>query len=230
MKEIVPCEREGPRLAESFHHQLHTYALAASAAGVSFLALTEPSAAEIIYTRTHHVIGNRSSYRLDLNHDGATDLTIQNKYHHTCTSGGTCRTWESLAAKLARTNQVVYNIYGAVAMKQGIRIGPSAPFHGGTERMVTYGNSSTPSGSWINVSNRYLGIKFKIEGKTHYGWARLNVQIQSPLTITATLTGYAYETVHNKTIIAGKTKGPDMAAAPSDTAPGNLGRLALGRK
>jgi hypothetical protein len=48
--------------------------------------------------------------------------------------------------------------------------------------------------------------------------------------ITATLTGYAYETVPNKPIIAGKTKGPDVITVQPDTAPGSLGRLALGRK
>jgi hypothetical protein len=44
------------------------------------------------------------------------------------------------------------------------------------------------------------------------------------------LTGYAYETIPNKAIIAGKIKGPDVVTVQSDTAPGSLGRLALGRK
>ena len=40
--------------------------------------------------------------------------------------------------------------------------------------------------------------------------------------ITATLTGYAYETVPNKAIIAGKTKGPDAEQRAG------LGELAAG--
>jgi peptidoglycan hydrolase-like protein with peptidoglycan-binding domain len=55
------------------------------------------------------------------------------------------------------------------------------------------------------VKNRYLGLKFSVNGETHYGWARLNVSFRAPH-ITATLTGYAYETEANKAIDAGQTK------------------------
>lgn len=210
----------------SFHQLLNAYALAASSAGVTLLALAEPSAAEIIYTPAHHVIADRGSYRLDLNHDGTTDLTIQNNYVHSCT-GDSCRTSEALVTKLSGTNQVVYNFYGAVALKKGMQIGDEKAFHGGAERMVDVNYSFTyPMGSWINVKNRYLGIKFKIKGQIHYGWARLNVRVEMPLTITATLTGYAYETVPNKPIVAGKTEGPDVVTVE----PGSLARLAVGKQ
>ena len=43
---------------------------------------------------------------------------------------------------------------------------------------------------------------------------------------TALLTGYAYETVPNKAIITGKTKGPDVVTTQATT----LSGLALGRK
>jgi hypothetical protein len=68
-------------------------------------------------------------------------------------------------------------------------------------------------GLWLNVSNGYLGLKFQIKGKTHYGWARLSVHssegygYQIPVSMEATLTGYAYETVAGKSIKAGQTKG-----------------------
>ena len=78
-------------------------------------------------------------------------------------------------------------------------------------------------GQWYNVTNRYLGMKFKIHGKTHYGWARLNVFFHG-FTLTGTITGYAYETIANKGIIAGKTKGEDGSAAE----PPSLGHLARG--
>jgi hypothetical protein len=221
-------ERGGERTGSSelFHRCLNAYALTAGAAGVSLLALAEPSAGEIIYTRTHHVIANGGSYSLDLNHDGVNDLTIENKYFHYCTHTDTfCKTSETLAAKLAGTNKAVYDVYGAVAMKPRMRIGHGNAFRGGVERMVYCTvQLSYPIGSWINVNNRYLGIKFKIKGKTHYGWARLSVQVQLPLTITATLTGYAYETIPNRPIIAGKTKGPDVITVQ----PGSLGHLAAG--
>jgi hypothetical protein len=52
------------------------YTLAASAAGVSLLALVHPAEAKAVYTKVHQVIGPDGSYKLDLNHDGITDFTI----------------------------------------------------------------------------------------------------------------------------------------------------------
>ena len=77
----------------------------------------------------------------------------------------------------------------------------------------------------MNVYDRYLGIMFQIKGKPHYGWARLNVSGGGG-SLGGVLTGYAYETIPNKPIIAGKTKGPDVITVE----PATLGRLALGRK
>jgi len=44
------------------------------------------------------------------------------------------------------------------------------------------------------------------------------------ISITATLTGYAYETIPNKPIIAGKTHGPDVITLQD----ASLGHLARG--
>ena len=79
---------------------------------------------------------------------------------------------------------------------------------------------------WRNEKRKYLGFSFVIKGQTHYGWARMNVIGCSANGISAVLTGYAYETVANKPIITGKTKGPDVITLE----PGSLGALAAGRK
>jgi hypothetical protein len=50
------------------------------------------------------------------------------------------------------------------------------------------------------------------------------VKIGNIVNITALLTGYAYETVPNKAIIAGKTKGAGVITFQ----PGSLGQLARG--
>ena len=76
-------------------------------------------------------------------------------------------------------------------------------------------------GYWFNVTDRYLGLKFVVNGNTHYGWARLSV---SSGFVTATLTGYAYETIPNKSIITGKTKGADIVTIQD----ASLGHLARG--
>jgi hypothetical protein len=97
-------------------------------------------------------------------------------------------------------------------------------------------------GPWANVHNRYLGSKFYIKGRVHYGWARLTEVNGKPGNcgapyIQATLTGYAYETIPNKSIITGKTEeaeetsvdeaNPATLSKPTLESP-SLGLLAMG--
>ena len=80
-------------------------------------------------------------------------------------------------------------------------------FHPSTGASSTYWRDP-----WVNggkgVKNRYIGLKFKINGKFHFGWARITV-ITSKGSFTSILTGFAYETIADKSIIAGETKGTD---------------------
>jgi hypothetical protein len=226
-------------LSGSFHERLSAYALAASAAGVSLLALAQPAEGRIVYTHTNRIIEDGDSFRLDLNHDRLVDLTFQNKRYAFCSpDGGICNYTERLTLKAARGNQVVYNSSGAAALKPGVQIGPKRAFYGGVQLMASIKSlpSHKPTGDWINVKSRYLGVKFKIKGQFHYGWARLSVQALRNPEIIATLTGFAYETIPNKPIIAGKTadegsnvKQPNPASLTVPVRePLMLGLLAMG--
>lgn len=222
-----PRPRKTAELSRPLQQQLNMYSLAASAAGVSVLALSPSSEARIVYTPAHRVIKAHTSYLLDLNHDKKIDFTISNS--------ATCATDEcfyDLLQKPAAGNSGmnVFNGYVlASALKRGSRIGPGRHFSDQTGAMVGI-DSAYPFnyvfGQWVNVQRRYLGLRFKIKGQTHYGWARLNVRVVLPPhpAITAVLTGYAYETVPSKSIIAGKTKGPDVTTVSS----ASLGHLAAG--
>jgi hypothetical protein len=236
-----PRPRKTAKLSRSLHQQLTMYALAAGAAGVGLLALAPPAEAKIIYTPAHRVITPKHSYNIDFNHDGITDFKIANSV-----SACTDFCFFELRQSPADGNSAVGYTVGSgfpldSALKPGARIGPRRPFKKGTAALlvarsnVYTSNKTIVYGPWANVKDRYLGLKFQIKGKTHYGWARLNVKV-SKTTITATLTGYAYETIPNKTIVAGKTKGPDDASVGgSNTAlivptpePATLNVLALG--
>jgi hypothetical protein len=239
MRQRVQRTESVRNLALPYQQQLSSYALAAAAAGVSVLALAAPSEGKIVYKQAHRVIGDNASFNLDLTGSGTVDLTFENKHYSHCTTDGICNSSQYLEVKMAGANRVVYNVYGAVAVKPGVQIGSKNVWRGGVQRMASmlggFGTSGV-GGSWVNVKNRYLGVKFKIKGQTHFGWARLNVQIQVPQTITATLTGYAYETIANKAITAGQTKGPDDTHIEEPNAsltvpsprPAMLGTLALG--
>jgi hypothetical protein len=78
-----------------------------------------------------------------------------------------------------------------------------------------------------------MGVKFQLNGKTHYVWVRLNIETTSnpngpPL--TASITEYAYESVANKTIKAGATTS--TAEVPTENTQKqvgpSLGMLAAG--
>jgi hypothetical protein len=218
-------------LSESIHQHLNMYAIAAGAAGVGVLALAQPVEAKIVYTPTNVNIGASHQYDLDLNHDGVTDFTIENPFRFHI---------DLLHASAAAGNGVVGRKNGwAEALYQGAQIGPFQTFiapDAGMAICVQYGGCHGP---WVNVTNRYLGLKFITKGKTHYGWARLSVQ--GSIEIIATLTGYAYETIPGKSIKAGKTHGPadewDKEGFSTDASltnpipdkpqPASLGMLAL---
>jgi hypothetical protein len=216
--------RKTANLPDSVHQQLNMYALAARAAGVGMLALAVPAEARIVYTPTHHVIAEGGHYRLDVNHDGITDFTLQAQITHTTGYSGF---YASLSAVPAAGNGVEgWTGFApwASALRAGGRIGSRHYFPG--KVMAAFCSpfcSGGPSGSWVNVNKRYLGLKVTIGGKIHYGWARLNVKIQGS-SIVGTLTGYAYETVPEKPIKAGQTSSGEDARVQ----PASLGHLARG--
>jgi hypothetical protein len=233
--------RTPAHLSKSVDNRLNMYSLAACAAGVGILALSPPAEAKIVYTPAHRVIGLHHSYKIDLNHDKIADFTLSNF--------GSCGTDQCLYAlwqKPAAGNRAMGFLFDGQlllesALTPGARIGPMSPFKKGTgalvEAVFSSGDLSTSVfGRWPNVKNRYLGLEFKIKGKIHYGWARLNVKV-SKTTITATLTGYAYETIPNKPIVAGKEHGTEDSSAlnteslatPAST-PATLGMLATGAR
>jgi len=62
--------RTPSRLSDSLNHRLNMYALAASAAGISTLALANAAEAKVVYTKTYKHIMPWIPFHLDLNHDG----------------------------------------------------------------------------------------------------------------------------------------------------------------
>jgi hypothetical protein len=215
----------GPRttakLSKSVSHQLNSYALAASAAGVSLLAFTPLAEGRIVYTKTDNVIDNRHVlYRLDLNRDKIVDFSIQLLHYEPIMGRRLVVTphEQGNAVNAAATGN--YNL--ALVLDSGARIGSSARFPSNASAIMVGGTNKTNQlfGFWVDVTNGYLGLKFQINGKIHYGWARLNTHSDW----YALLTGYAYETTPNKPITAGKTKGPDVITVQ----PASLGHLAHG--
>jgi hypothetical protein len=197
------------------------YALAASAAGVGVLALAQSAEAKIVYTKTDKRIIAWVPFHLDLNHEGIADFDLKHYSSSTPVLWAWLYVGPGQAGNAFRGHKSSRGYSSASALSAGVRVGPKGPFLSGRGMMAA--DFKPNPGSWCNVTGRYLGLKFQIKGKAHFGWARLNVTC-SDSGIRATLMGYAYETIPNKPIIAGKTHGKDVIMLQD----ASLGHLARG--
>jgi hypothetical protein len=142
---------------------------------------------------------------------------------------------------VTRVGNGVAGISGwASDLTKGATIGPTDfSFPGPAVMFEDTNDGEYYGGYWAFVKDRYLGIRFKIDGETHYGWARLSMKVH-PVGkgITALLTGYAYETQADKPIRAGDTGQKDseegqsskmvLPAQQEANQPPTLGALAVG--
>lgn len=85
-------------------------------------------------------------------------------------------------------------------------------------------------GPFANTGEHFLGLKFNVNGETHYGWALLRAgagAVGNHPTIRATLLGYAYDSVAGQPVTAGQGIGQGVRSEAIPQS-GSLGMLALG--
>jgi hypothetical protein len=214
-------------VSASLEKRLNLYSLAASTAGLSALALTQPAEAKIVYTPANiKITENGGLINFDLNHDGIPDFGLSNFYFHTSYQAA-----GFLGVVQAQSANEVWDITSkgslcAAALPKNVLVGPKGHFKKDPTSGLAMAFSNLEGsyfGPWRKVKLAYLGLKFVIKGKTHFGWARVKGKFNS-FPYTATLTGYAYETIANKPIITGKTRGRDVVTVQ----PASLGHLATG--
>ena len=218
----------GSRATTHFNSKLEKrlvgYITAATAASVGLMAMAQSAEAKGVYTPLAN-IPLRSLGPVDLNGDGGTDVTFQFQ-----TSGYGAASIAYPAAGNSLIIGQVGNSSGALPLPWRTRIGPNSPFQA-REGVIT-GVDGCHSychkfGVWQHQVDKFMGIKFMIAGQPHYGWIRMTVQGA----LTGYASGYAYEDVPNKPILAGITSGPVVAPATSlvpVNPPQTLGMLARG--
>lgn len=224
-----PPSRHTSTLSESLLRQLNLYVLGGTAAGVGAMALIPPAEAKIVYTPANILI---TYTPLDLNHDGINDFVLLTESYGRYSAANAVLLVQGF--NYDSPNQIRGQSSLASAFHAGVRMGNGAQhFSQLSTRMARWAVNSRNHRSYFawpwadggkGVKNRYLGFKFVIDGKYHYGWARLNVFPARQQGWRATLTGYAYETIPGKSIITGDTKGKSAVTARQ----GNLGHLARG--
>jgi hypothetical protein len=242
------AERRRDELSKATDWRLKAYSLAAIAAGVGALALAQPAEGEVVIMRKKTPVPVSSYFFppphpvfVSLNNNGINDFSflLYSFAYHSRDMDLTVAPLEG-GAVIGKEQPGVngFSHFYASMLKRGAKIGPSAHFSSGAqgpvvERQLHLVNSSSVSinrtyGNWGgNAPNTYLGVKFLIDGETHYGWVRLMVGISPYYGVSATITAYAYETEANKRILAGVPEG--KAAVSIDQMKGpSLGALAAG--
>lgn len=250
-------------LPQAIEKKLFSYAAAAGAAGVAMLACAAPAEARVIAKPVNITVPiNGGLVQIDINGDGQNDFGLSAAALGGCTTTSTSAAKKAkrgphrrqpppLGCLFNDTVNVVptqaanevwqagvsYGANCAADIAGGVKIGPARPFAGG--KMVMAAHTGSSEGHYFcpwtgsRAPHPFLPVKFTdTSGNFHFGWVRVSVQFA----FLATITGYAYETVPNKPILAGATQGAAANASwvdPQDLSPtlpevASLGRLALG--
>lgn len=236
-------QREPARLGARLDKHLLAYAVAAGAAGVGVLALAEPAEARILATPANiSITVNAGIIQFDLNRDGIPDFGLSANFYEFARTPPPLGNFSSLVRVVpARAGNEVWAVSSnrdecAAAVHAGLPIGGDRPFKPGPLIMLvaagSYTRGRTSHCAWNGANPPFLGLKFLIDGQVHYGWARVIAALRNVV-----LTGFAYETVPNKPIVAGATTDEDAnlpaaaSALPSaypSACPASLGILAMG--
>ncbi len=235
--------RRPARLAAHLDKGLLGYAAAASAAGVGLLALAQPAEAKILYTPSNVPIPvNGGLVQFDINHDGVPDFGFSNVSYFGRPRAARAPLGlyhDSLRVIPAQASNEVRFLSSkgfpcAARLRAGVAVGPGNQFEPNPDFMFQVSGDATNQFNahcpWLDSKGGFLGLKFVVNGETHYGWARVS------MIGGVSLRGYAYETVPNRPILTGATKGPDDDASLSsppalsspDPQPTSLGLLAHG--
>jgi hypothetical protein len=248
----VRRSRATVELGRDLEHRLRSYAaaakgitkswdkvaLAASAVGVTGFGVLAslPLEAEVVYTPANiHIFRSRTGISLasvDINNDGQADFQFMATFAASDSSG-----YFTLYSALRvygdkPSNQAVSTSRDLkAALPLGAQIGSAQKFgaHPYMASCDVFRGRVSSEGNWVNVTNRYLGVKFQISGEIHYGWIRMTEHCNN-----GTITGYAYETVPDQPLDAGVLpfandgKLSPKAPLPSSPKQATLGALATG--
>jgi len=238
-------------LDSRLERNLLAYSVAAGAACACSLYAPPAAEAKVVYKPVHMRLQHRSAFPLYFTGDRKANFFLvfnyiyedepkidslavchkpyKTNYGYQCDrSGGT-----SNALNAVRVNASGF----ASALKAGAKIQKGDHFINNAEVSIAGAtwSSNTYStrwfGPWANkgrgVRNRYVGMKLHFGGAFHFGWARLSVG-RASRGFFATLTGYAYEAIPGKGIVAGQTHNAGNGDENKFVSGASLGGLALG--
>jgi|HubBroStandDraft_4_1064222.scaffolds.fasta_scaffold00609_2 hypothetical protein len=230
-------------LSEALDHRLKMYSLAAAAAGVSMLALGRPAQAEVVVTAKNLTVDNSNpSVYIKMTGEGGADFEL------VWVDGYPRRYFEITPLPGGEIVGVTPNtsFYASRLLGPGAVVGPLSPFggQGGALIAATSRSSYTfcsqgPYGVYCHTTvlrsshfgfwnpwqpPAYIGVRFTIDGRIHYGWIRLAANVG---TLSDRITAYAYETEPDTPLIVPPASSDD--ADPNTVQEDHsLGKAAVG--
>ena len=245
------------RTAASLNPRLIKRLTAYAVAGVAGFGVASPGAdGAIVYTSVKQFgesqLGTQAVVSIDLNRDGIIDFNIVGEFVYQFNSFS--RTHTAFVYVGPHSGAVAGSQHGylppsAAALDFGQKIGPElyfVPPLGGRVNLAFLlarpGSVGVHYGNFYNQTNKFLGLKFELNGKTYYGWARVNVRrvFEQPVpgkNFLFEVVDYAYQDRADTSLRAGEgiPQADVFAAQPeADVAecvsalPATLGLLAYG--
>jgi len=225
MKKIVYLGNQKKNIMNKIYKNLTGSKLKAySAMAAALTAGTSSLNAEVVYTDiTDVTIGLGEAFEMDIDGDGTMDFIIA-----ASSLTGSNGTW-SFASAFGSvgslgiggpSNQAIgtvgpYYPYGS-ALDAGDEIGPDGSFLSypslGNVAVVASNFYGVTYGNFPGEGEKFLGVKFAIGSDIHYGWARLESDIDE---VFVTIMDFAYENSADVAIEAGATVGSAVAELPA---------------
>ena len=157
---------------------------------------------QVVYTDVDPdlVVGINEYIPVDLNGDLIPDFALVNDTTNSMYFGDLIPMGADNSVAGYSADVYAYNFDFLSALDEATVVGPSLDFVGGIGGIMFSSLFPEANGAWVDATNKYAGLKFKIGSETHYGWMLLDAHIETPAQII--LKGFAYEQSANTAIIA----------------------------
>jgi hypothetical protein len=194
-------------------------------------AVVADASGQVVYTDINDttLVNNGDFFDIDLNNDGILEATInlyafatsgsygsffyKSSYNGVGIDADTLRNEIATSVSTFATSTGTYSVGVAKAFSLNNAINNTANWASNYIYAGAYANYSfvTPYGSNYNTisvgqfpgaGDKYMGVRFKLNNNTHYGWVRMSISQKSD---TVTIKDFAYNATANTPILAGDT-------------------------
>jgi hypothetical protein len=228
------------------HQRLNGYMLAASAAGVAMLACSLPAEGSPVCRQIGFTILGTGTFAFNPAGGPVAPFNVAQTFSspstHPTFAGGRL----FLTPNFPRAETVTAENDLPADLPEGASIGPRGNFGGGKSYGLLFSSTRSRHRGNLTPGTNYLGYRFLISGKIHYGWVRITESgFQFGDGGQAQVIASGYEATPDTAILAGSctVTSPPTGASSSDQAgvsasaasptsdtprPASLGTLAFG--